>query len=140
MTTNWKQRYDELAKYTRTLSEKVHQLDFDLALIRNHIAYSDNLDLQERNKSRFLRLKEDVTLHEYYEGNNYYPNYEGPERTFTKGTLIDATILGKRDGTGQAVVYLDNDGDGFLYFPANILEEIEIDSDDVVNHTVIHQG
>jgi hypothetical protein len=38
------------------------------------------------------------------------------------------------------MVYLDEDGDGFIYFPANLLEEVELNDDKVPYHEVICQG
>jgi hypothetical protein len=131
MNTNWKQRYDELAKYTQEIIESARKQELTFQRALNHIQYSDKLDLQDRNKARYLCLTQDITLNEVYEG------YEGLQRTFPKGTLIDAVVQGN-----QATVYLDNDGDGFLYFPANFLEVVEVDrfSEEIDWSKVVHQG
>lgn len=63
---------------------------------------------------KFMKLKEKVSISPQYYGDK---DDLRPSRTFEAGTLINCSADG--------IVYLDDDGDGFLYFPPNLLEEVE---------------
>lgn len=131
MKVDWKARYDELAVYTLSLSGKLHELEVLRQRIQSHVSDSDRLSQRERNVARYCRLKEDMTLVvEYHESRNYEDS-----REFKAGTLIDAEIRGR-----TASVYLDDDGDGFLHFPADKLEVVEIPRDEVDWKMVVSQG
>jgi len=127
---NWKERYDELANLTQELLSKYNEMQFLVCRIRSHLGDSDQLSLRERNKMRYMKLTEAVTLTVRYERNPY----QGRELTFPAGTMISCG----KDGQ----VYLDEYGDGFLDFPSDKLVEVEVDMDDPnINwDNVVHQG
>ncbi len=129
--TDWKARYFELAKLTRELVEHVENSPVYRA--KNHLDWSDNLDLQERNKYRLMRLTEDVQLSKEYDQGGYHSE-PAKGKLYPKGTLIQCGKNGS--------VYLDEDGDGHLYFPPTKLEEVEVDRDDpnIDWNNVIWQG
>lgn len=129
--TDWKQRYDDLSALVYQLSNAIQATELLRHRVACHIAESDRLSLRDRGKQRFLRLKESIVLKAEYAD----ACQRGDEREFSVGTLIEARIVG-----GHASVYLDEDGDGFFFFPANILEEVELDENEVDWNRVVSQG
>lgn len=131
--TDWKKKHDELAALTEKLRIKQSEIDFILSRIDYHLREADRDHLRDREVHRFLRLKETIQLAVQYDQDNR----EEPPQTYEVGTLIQAEIRGN-----IAHVYLDYEGDGHLYFPADKLETVEIpydqfDSDKI---KVIYQG
>lgn len=131
---NWKERYQALAKLTEQLLQHVQAFDFLQRRIANEIQYNDRLDLSERGVERYMRLKQEVVIKcEYHQQVN---NYKTKDLTFPAGTLI------KCDKSGW--VYLDEnrDGDGFLHFPPDLLEPVEIALDDptIDWNKIVQQG
>lgn len=128
--TNWKNQYNKLAALTTDLMMKINEqrvtIDHLSYMIGIHIDNSDRSDLRDRNVNRFMRLKEDIKLSIQYE------NYASELICYPAGTLIQCG----KDGH----VYLDNDGDGNLYFPEDLLESVEVDSDSIDWNSVIRQG
>jgi hypothetical protein len=126
---NWKARYDRLAKYSKELTQRISELTVLQYRINAEIEDADRADLRERNKVRYMRLTEDVTLKV-----QYYEKGQGREQTFKAGTLINCDLSG--------AVYLDEDGDGHWYFPPEKLEPVELDFNDpnVDWDNVVHQG
>ena len=85
--TDWKERYDQLASLTNQFTKKVQELDLIRYRINNHVEESDRKDLYDRNKSRYMRLKEDVTITpEYDSGRQCEP------RSYTAGTLRSSRL------------------------------------------------
>lgn len=131
--TNWKERYDQLVKLVSEMEEKIRDADFLRHRIDWHVRESDRLDLMDRNKSRYMRLKEDVTLKPEYDCDHGCSDHREAQ-TFPAGTLIDCGLNGR--------VYIDDDGDGYWNFPPRLLESVEVDSfDESIDwNKVINQG
>lgn len=128
---DYKQRYYQLAKLTEKLcTTPISSCDIALRQMAYHIKETERLALLDEGKVKYLRLKQDVEINERYDHGGI-----GPTRKFTAGTLIQA------DWHPQgASVYLDNDGDGYLDFPANVLEEVIIPIEETNGDNVIYQG
>ncbi len=124
--TNWKERYEQLAKLTNEINQKLLDLEYSRSRIGTHLRESDRLDLNDRNVCRLMRLKEEITIAVEYDGR------EAEKKTYPAGTLIEFELNGH--------VYLDDDGDGNLYFPIHLLEPVELDRDSVDWDSVITQG
>lgn len=112
------------------LHTAINHATLALQRIESQIDTLDREDLRTRNKVRYCRLKEDVEAYIEY-------HHDGKNRTqkFEKGTLIDCSVA-----TGH--VYLDDDGDGTIFFPPALLEEIEVDMfDETIDYNkIVHQG
>jgi hypothetical protein len=121
---NWKQKYLDLAERFCSQFEK------EAYNLRKEVEKTVQQDLEERGKCQFCRLKVPYYLHVEYDSGQ-----PGEERFFEAGTLIQAVIRGK-----MAHVYLDLEGDGHLYFPEAVLEEVEIDEDCIEKYHVVWQG
>jgi hypothetical protein len=132
--TNWKERYDALAKLTQEIIDNARKQELIFSRINSHVGESYRLDLRDRNVHRYLRLTQTVELTEEYQYG------QGATRTFEAGTLVDAEIHGKGYPNAVATVYLDNDGDGYLHFPAKYLEEVELNDGDIDWDKVVNQG
>lgn len=128
---DWKVDYKELDDKTQKAKELNHQLSVTLHAIETHINTSDRLALRQEYKNRLLKLKEDVTLQVEY--NDQYR--DNRQLSFEAGTLIDAKILGP-----FAHVYLNDESDGHVYFPADKLEEVILHDDEVDWDNVVCQG
>ena len=133
MVVDWKQKYLELAVQVEILQETIqtefYNLKFKTDNILKTIEDVKRADRKERQVARYCRLKED------YKTSVEYSDRCGRTITYPAGTLIEGTIRG-----GTVHVYLDEEGDGNLYFPANIVEEIEIPWADIDETKVIRQG
>ncbi len=132
MKVDWQRRHDDLADYVRSLQEKVRETENVLYRIRCYLEESERLALSEQGSHKFLELKEDVVLTVEYD---YGRGQPGPERKYPAGTLIDARITGN-----YAAVYLDEDGDGYLYFPADKLQVVVVKDEYVDWDKVVSQG
>lgn len=139
MSINWKERHDKLAELTHEFLVKQQELEMIGYKVRLFVDESDRLSLSERNVARFCRLKEDVTITVRWEG--YYGRCAQPEkRDYKAGTLVDGRMPAKVFRGAVVTVYLDEDGDGFLDFPAEKMEVVEINYDDLEDKIIINQG
>lgn len=129
IVVDWKKRYEELAKLTQTVfNAKLTEASWRYPQILDHIEETDRLHLAEGNKRRILRLTKDVTVDVEYQS--------GPvKRDYKAGTYVDSTIRGN-----IASVYLDDDGDGNIYFPADALEELIVDQEEITDTNTVWQG
>jgi regulator of replication initiation timing len=127
---NWQERHDQLAKLTAKLVEHIRETEGLQQRIHYFLNESDRLALREKGQRRYLRLKKTLIVPTVYA--NREENKEYPE-----GTLIDAEIRGN-----CAHVYIDDEGDGNIYFPAEELEEVLVsDDDDTVDwNNMVCQG
>ena len=128
---NWKERYDQLAQLTNNLITKLDELNFIKQRIHFHLRDSDRENLRELNLYRFCKLKED------YEATIEYQNHK-ITKLFPKGTLIKAEYH-----KHQIHVYLDEDGDGNIFFPSNLVEVVELTEKELIeipNNLFLYQG
>ncbi len=128
---DWESRYQVLATLTKKMVDAVRSTETTRVEIWHHLRESSRLSPRKRGKCHLLRLKEDVQVPKTY--NLGFAN-DLPLH-FPKGTLIQAEISG-----GQATIYLDEDGNGFLHFPTAVLEEVELAEDEVDWDHVVCQG
>ncbi len=132
---NWKEKYNQLKASVEVLIAQQEASQIVIRRMQNYFEHNDALDLRERNKKRFLRLKEAVTIKVRYD--DFYRENLGETRSFKQGTLVEA----RKGRSGFATVYLDDDGDGYLDFPADKLEEVELDWCDTIDlDNVVSQG
>jgi hypothetical protein len=136
MSVNWKERHDKLAELTNEFLAKQQELDYIGYKVRSHIEESDRLSLSERNVARYCRLKEDVDITVRYDGDSL----ANRKQTYTAGTLIEGRMPNKVFPGSVVTVYLDDDGDGFLDFPAEKLEVVELNWTELEGKIVINQG
>lgn len=130
---NWKKRHEELAVLASELANKLHELDILQHRIHNFTAESDRLSLRERGVRRYLRLTRDVKITPRYDETPHASRLQ--PRKFFAGTLVEATKT-----YDVATVYLDDDGDGFLDFPNDALEEVELPWEEIDWSKVVSQG
>ncbi len=117
----------ELQKILDSMLESRSQLNWSIHQLQYQIDELDRKDLRERKVQRFCRLTKD------WDGQVEYANGNVPTH-FRAGTLIQCNIR-------QGYVYLDESGDGNIYFPTSILEEVEIPYDQPIDwNNVISQG
>lgn len=112
MKVDWGARKERLDSIVQKLDRVRGELDCEMRRLTSHLAEDDRLRLAEQGLRRFLKLKEDCTVVPRYD-NEFR---RGTPRNFRAGTLIDAEITGS-----VATVYLDDDGDGYMDFPASLL-------------------
>lgn len=122
---------DGLLDLCDVMYEQINSVQITYKKIRSRLENMQRNALRERKEVRLMRLTEDVGLQKEY---HYHNCPSGEVKTYKAGQLIDCIING--------VVYLDDDGDGFLYFPRNKLEQVTLSLDDlsVPWDTVIRQG
>ena len=128
---DWHQKYTELVKQFDKLDKAtISEAAYILKYITNKIEWTRKEKLADEGKAEYLELTEDISIAPTYNDGRI-----GLIQTFKKGTLLDATINGD-----VATIYLDDDGDGFLNFPTNVLKKVIRDiflNEDV---TIIYQG
>jgi hypothetical protein len=105
--------------------------------VRLFVDESDRLSLSERNLVRYCRLKEDVTIDVRWENKNW-PDPD--TRHYKAGTLVEGRMPAKVFRGAVVTVYLDDDGDGFLDFPAEKMEVVELSWDELEGKTIVNQG
>ncbi len=124
MTKNidWKAEYDKLSTLVIGLCSKVSEINHAKDLILQMLSRNDQLSLLEQGKHKFYRTTMELSITPRYDCDSYHGS-DGEtrlSRVFDAGTLIDSPT-----------VYLDDDGDGFLDFPADALEAVIISHDEV---------
>lgn len=129
---DWRKRYEELAALVAGHERLMQEISSRVALssrrLANHVKETDRLRLREENKVRLLRLTRDYTVEVQYT-TGVRP------RPLPAGTLIEA-----EPHAVAAYVYLDEDGDGNMYFPVDTWEVVELNRDEVDWKNVITQG
>lgn len=123
------QNYNQLVKLFNELQDYQSKINITIYNIKYILEKMDKDNLHKRGKVRLMRLTEDVTLSIVYD-NGYLSDIDGTK--FLAGTLVQCGPEG--------TVYLDDDGDGFYYFPPNLLEPVELDVDSVDWFKVVCQG
>lgn len=121
---NWRERYEQLKALSSQLVDKIHELGLLQSRITNHIRETDRLRLLEENKTRFLRVKETITI-------NMLRDFEDTKesRTFEAGILLDLNMHGS-----IAQLYVD---DGYYEFYPNQVEVVELEDKDIDWNKVI---
>ena len=111
---DWKKAYEELAKLCKRLNDAPAR-DFSnyLGTVMHHIQWYDKQALRDDGKIKVYRVKEDITVNTIYEGKIEKPVL------YKAGQLVESLII-----------YLDEDGDGTIYFPADKMEEVIVSLDD----------
>jgi hypothetical protein len=137
MSVNWKERHDKLAELTHEFLVKQQELEMIGYKVRLFVDESDRLSLDERNLVRYCRLKEDVEITVRWESNNW-PDPD--KRQYKAGTLVEGRMPAKVFRGAVVTVYLDDDGDGFLDFPAEKMEVVELSWDELEGKTIVNQG
>lgn len=128
-----------LEAHNRRIAELSAQLSIKLneAKILNDrlvqlMAEGERRTLDEQGKQKFFRTTIDLELVVRYDRETFYNQFhelDQPRRTFPKGTLIS-----------NKTVYLDDDGDGYLDFPEDALEEVILVKDEVNWDFYVYEG
>ncbi len=136
MSVNWKERHDKLVALTHEFLVKQQELEMIGYKVRLFADESDRLSLDERNLVRYCRLKEDVEITVRWEGDSLSQE----KRQYKAGTLVEGRMPAKVFRGAVVTVYLDDDGDGFLDFPAEKMEVVELNYDDLEDKIIVNQG
>lgn len=114
---DWKKKYQELVALVEKHLPTLNAVEQARYQITNMIRTNAILERRERNVVKLLRLIQD------YEAVIEYDNGQrNIRKMYPAGTLIDSD---------NGYVYLDDDGDGNIYFPKEVYEVVELDEDTV---------